>query len=518
MLSSAAIVLAAISWGCSYIIYLIFVASIISPYRHLPKPSQPPLLSRLFHEPSTFEIEQWMRNVPNDGFIRYFGFLNQERLIVTKLEGFKEMLLRDIYKFDKLSRLSALQAPAGVSGLVSAKGTLHKIHRRHTIAAYNTSWAKTLYPTIWGSARKATDSLVKRAGKAPDGVVEVNRFMREVCLQTVGQAAFSIDLGVLEMPEQEMIQKYLYAFDVGIKAPFFMKLLQVCPTSLQLFAATAVSKVVRVDISAMKQRIRATMRSKMGAMRASNFGKEPPLEEGKVDLLDAICLRASPFLSENSLTKHALTTLAGSVEMVSNQLAWTIYALARQENQHIQNRLRSEIRSHFPSHPDSISWEQLKALPYLNGVVNEALRMFPSVAHRYRICNTPTTILGEPIHRGAMLIWPIYGTNRNPELWGDDADQFRPERWAQDASNKDEESRRDTYAFMTFGQGPRKCPGEHYSRVVMACMLLAWVGQFRLKLPTGRGDVFEDNGRGQVKFGIVMKAPISVEIEEVPGW
>ncbi|KAK7744059.1 hypothetical protein SLS53_003577 [Cytospora paraplurivora] len=459
-----------------------------------------------------------MSNVPNDGFIRYFGFLNQERLIVTKLEGFKEMLLRDTYKFDKLSRLSALQAPAGVSGLVSAKGNLHKIHRRHTIAAYNTSWAKTLYPSIWGSARKATDCLVKRAGKAPDGIVEVNRFMREVCLQTVAQAAFNIDLGVLERPEQEMIQKYLYAFDVGIKAPFFMKLLQVCPPSLQLFAATAVSKVVRVDISAMKQRIAATMKSKMEAMRAGKHAKEPPLEEGKVDLLDALCLRASPFLSENSLTKHALTTLAGSVEMVSNQLAWTIYALARQDNQHIQNRLRSEIRSHFPSHPDSVSWEQLKSLPYLNGVANEALRMFPSVAHRYRICNTPTTILGEPIHRGAMLIWPIYATNRNPALWGDDADQFRPERWTQEASNKQEDNRRDTYAFMTFGQGPRRCPGEHYTRVVMACMLLAWVGQFRLKLPTGRGDVFEDNWRGQVKFGIVMKAPISVEIEEVPGW
>lgn len=68
-----------------------------------------------------------MRHVPNSGFIRYFGFLNQERLMATTLDGYKELLLRESYKFDKLSSLAAIQEPAGVSGLVSAKGLLHKV-------------------------------------------------------------------------------------------------------------------------------------------------------------------------------------------------------------------------------------------------------------------------------------------------------------------------------------------------------------------------------------------------------
>lgn len=123
MLSVVALVVVT---GCLFI-YSIFISSTFSVYRHLPKPKQAPLLLRLFHEPTTFELEQWMGSVPNHGLIRYFGFLNQERLMVTTQEGLKELLLREAYTFDKSSRLSAIQAPAGVSGLVSAKGLLHKV-------------------------------------------------------------------------------------------------------------------------------------------------------------------------------------------------------------------------------------------------------------------------------------------------------------------------------------------------------------------------------------------------------
>lgn len=47
--------------------------------------------------------------------------------MITTIEAYKELLLRDADKYDKLPGLSALQSPVGVSGLVSAKGALHKV-------------------------------------------------------------------------------------------------------------------------------------------------------------------------------------------------------------------------------------------------------------------------------------------------------------------------------------------------------------------------------------------------------
>lgn len=119
----------AILWGgiFCYIIYMIFVRQLLSPYKKLPTAKQRFIFSRLLHEPTTFELERWMTETPNQGLIRYYGFLNQERLLLTKPETLKQVMQRESYKYDKLPWLSAIQNPAGVSGLVSSKGNLHKV-------------------------------------------------------------------------------------------------------------------------------------------------------------------------------------------------------------------------------------------------------------------------------------------------------------------------------------------------------------------------------------------------------
>jgi cytochrome P450 len=87
---------------------------------------------------------------------------------------------------------------------------------------------------------------------------------------------------------------------------------------------------------------------------------------------------------------------------------------------------------------------------------------------------------------------------------------MRPERWLDGRSLPAEQ-----YAFMKFGQGVRKCPGEQYTRLVMACMLFGLIGRFKFELPDG-ADVMADGGK-VVAFGIVMKAKVLANVEEVPG-
>jgi len=124
MSSIAALFAGAIS---IYVVYLLFIRQLLSPHRHLPTAKQPCLLHRLFHAPTTFELEQWRKETPNNGLIRYFGFMNSEKLLVTSPEMLKHVLQRESYKYDKAHWLAAYQSPVGVSGLVSAAGDLHKV-------------------------------------------------------------------------------------------------------------------------------------------------------------------------------------------------------------------------------------------------------------------------------------------------------------------------------------------------------------------------------------------------------
>ncbi|CAO2652272.1 Nn.00g005550.m01.CDS01 [Neocucurbitaria sp. VM-36] len=210
--------------------------------------------------------------------------------------------------------------------------------------------------------------------------------------------------------------------------------------------------------------------------------------------------------------------MAANLEMVSNQLAWALYALSHPRNLHIQAQLRNEIRTNFRNSPETVSWETICSQPYLLGVINEILRLYPNVSHRGRVSNTSTTLQDLPLSKGTILVWPVYAINRDPKHWGPDASEFKPERWfAIEASNEDI-PRRDAFAFMTFGQGPRKCPGEQYTRAVMACMLLNLIGRYEFGRVEGHPDVIEEDNGERVAFGIVMKADIWVNVKEVPGW
>lgn len=115
-----------------YAIYYIFIYPyFFSLYRHLPRARQPFLLKRFLFDPKSFELVEFAKT-PNNGLVRYFGFLNQERLLLTTPDICREVLFRESYKFDKLPSITALQAPVGVSGLVTAKGEFHKVRLKRS--------------------------------------------------------------------------------------------------------------------------------------------------------------------------------------------------------------------------------------------------------------------------------------------------------------------------------------------------------------------------------------------------
>lgn len=155
--------------------------------------------------------------------------------------------------------------------------------------------------------------------------------MRALCLDIAGQVDFSLDRGALADQRSEISSRYLKAFDFGDYMPLFLKLALICPAPLQLIASTFVSEdLLHIDVSHMLSLVRKTLSEKISLMT----GEQKP-EQHEQDLTDMTVRRAYPQLSERALLRHVNTTLGASVEMVSNQLAWAVYALSLPKNQHI---------------------------------------------------------------------------------------------------------------------------------------------------------------------------------------
>ena len=102
--------------------------------------------------------------------------------------------------------------------------------------------------------------------------------------------------------------------------------------------------------------------------------------------------------------------------------------------------------------------DQVKMLPYLNAAIEEGLRMFATNAFGLPRVTGPTGFEfdGVVVPPGVEVSAPAYTIQRDPRIWGADADTYRPERWLEEGGGGLKRH------LLTFGSGPRACIGKKY--------------------------------------------------------
>ena len=103
----------------------------------------------------------------------------------------------------------------------------------------------------------------------------------------------------------------------------------------------------------------------------------------------------------------------------------------------VMGKLRAEVASCCPDR-SQLTRTDLRQLTYLQNVLKETLRLYPSVPVNTRTAKK-TTVLptgGGPdrtapviVPKGTAVAYSVYSMHRRPDLYGMDAEIFRPERW-----------------------------------------------------------------------------------------
>jgi cytochrome P450 len=84
---------------------------------------------------------------------------------------------------------------------------------------------------------------------------------------------------------------------------------------------------------------------------------------------------------------------------------------------------------------------------------------------------------GYRIPRGAQIALVQWITHRDPRWFGEDAEEFRPERWDNDLAR-----RIPRCAYFPFADGPRVCIGNHFAMMEAVLLLAAVASRYRLEL------------------------------------
>jgi cytochrome P450 len=152
------------------------------------------------------------------------------------------------------------------------------------------------------------------------------------------------------------------------------------------------------------------------------------------------------------LTSRSLT---GS-DTIATAIRVTLLYLST--NPRVLSKFLDEIAAHSPSSP--ITEPEAKAMPYLQAIIKEGLRLWPPSSALVTKTAPPQgdTFNGLFIPGGTDVGSSVWGVFRNKKFWGEDANEFRPERWfgLEDGRRKEMD---DTMGLI-FGFGKYTCLGK----------------------------------------------------------
>ncbi|ATY60336.1 cytochrome P450 family [Cordyceps militaris] len=180
------------------------------------------------------------------------------------------------------------------------------------------------------------------------------------------------------------------------------------------------------------------------------------------------------------LRSQLINILLAGRDTTASTLGWFFYTLGQPRYQAIYNRLRGTILDEFGTYrdPKPITFEGLKNSTYLQWCVNEVLRLYPIVPMNGRSAVRDTVLpLGggrdgrSPIlvKKGQDVGYSVHVMHHRTDLWGDDADEFRPERW---------EKRKPGWDYLPFNGGPRICIGQQFALTEITYVVVRLLQRF----------------------------------------
>ncbi|CAG8970973.1 hypothetical protein HYALB_00007641 [Hymenoscyphus albidus] len=164
--------------------------------------------------------------------------------------------------------------------------------------------------------------------------------------------------------------------------------------------------------------------------------------------------------SATKIRDELLHILLAGRDTTASLLGFLFWHLARRPD--VWNQLRAEILELGSGIP---TFEQIKSLKYMQWVLNETLRLHPIVPVNSREANRDTTLpVGggkdgkSPIFvpKGGIVDYQVYVMHRRKDLYGEDSDEFKPERWS---------DLRPGWQYLPFNGGPRICIGQQFALI-----------------------------------------------------
>ncbi|KAG0363629.1 cytochrome P450 [Gamsiella multidivaricata] len=412
--------------------------------------------------------------------VNFRGF-NEDFIIVLDPSSIQHILAKNQPNYEKGPEFQAMFHEFLGSGIFNADGETWKTQRQLARPHFQTSEFKdaTLINRHVDQLIKAIDN---QLDANPDKALDVQSLFCRFTLDEATEFLFGETVHALEDNDSEFATAFNYA--QSIVAWRFR---------LPLWRYLVPKRRFMKEIKKLDDFVYKIIDSALARLEKQGQGKGEGDEHAT--LLDHFLNSQEEYSFDRKYLRDMLLNflLAGR-DTTASLLSWTMWHLSQRPD--IVAKLKKEVLEVIG--PNAIpEYNDIKKLKYQKQVVNEVLRLCPPVPFNIRQSVEEDVLPnGYYIPAGTAVSYSAYTTHRLPELWGEDALVFDPDRWGPERVGMIK-----PFMFVPFHAGPRICLGQNLAYTTAQVTLTRLLQRYEIRASPGfkpeqTGDIvlFSRNG------------------------
>ncbi|PCH33098.1 hypothetical protein WOLCODRAFT_147202 [Wolfiporia cocos MD-104 SS10] len=429
-------------------------------------------------------------------------------LYISDPAALDTILLKDPANFEEGSSYMNANILMFGPGISSVSGEQHRKQRRMLTSAFSATQMREALPTIRETAARLHTALASRVSDTPREV-DILGWLSRTTLENIGQAGLGYSFDSLIEDERDEFGKIVNMVfptiqEMFVFRPFLPYIFSFGTPGLRrrlvesLWFIGLIKRLQNVA-DAMDTMSSYIYRAKISTLYQNKDFRDYVM--GNKNIMSTL-LRAttdtsgSVGMSDAEVISQISIVIAAAVDTTATTLSRILQLLAQYED--YQERLRTELQAYKL---DELTYDELIKIPLMDAMYKETLRLYPAANQLTREVQKDTvlplhqpingqdgrTITEIPVPAGSEVIVGILGCNTSRYIWGDDALEWKPERWLSPLPDSVINAPiPGVYSsLMTFVGGKRSCVGLKFAELSIKILLATLIPHFTFGL-TGK--------------------------------
>ncbi|KAK1374057.1 Cytochrome P450, E-class, group I [Heracleum sosnowskyi] len=381
----------------------------------------------------------WLK-IYGKNFLTWYG--PRAELFVTEVEFVKE-IMNKIQDYPKIEMSTGFVKVLLGDGLVTAKGKKWAKQRKLANQVFHADSLKSMTPAMIASVEMMLDRWKQHEGKEIDVFQEFKFLSSEIISRTAFGSSFMEGKDIFDMLTEIaiIITRNSYRVRLPGLSRFFKSEDDIRSEKLEQGIHDSILRIME------KRKKESAMRGEVGSFGTDFLGS---LMKAMIDSDQDKRITIQDVIDE------CKTFYVAGQETTSTMLSWVVFLLGSHTDW--QEKARQEVLNLFgKEQPNSDGIARLKIV---NMIINETLRLYPPVTEFTRQVKEETKLGNYILPANIHVVLSTLALHHDTNIWGEDAHQFKPERFSQGVAKA---TNNNPAVYIPFGLGPRSCVGLNFA-------------------------------------------------------